>query len=157
MATAISNQMDIIQFGTFTLDSQLFGVNILQMREIIRPLDITRVPRAAGFMEGVINLRGSVIPIISLRARFGMPVRPFDKQTRIINMEIDNIVVGFIVDSIGPVMRFPADAMEAPPAVTASVDAEYVAGITRAGDDLFIILNADKLVCIETLRDFTQE
>lgn len=157
MAQDTQSQKDIVQFGTFTLDTQYFGVNILQMREIIRPLDITRVPRAESFMEGVINLRGTVIPIISLRARFGMPVRPFDKETRIINMEIDGMTVGFIVDAIGHVQRFPADAIEEPPAVVASVDAEYIAGIIRADDRLCIILDVNKLVSIEELQGFTQE
>ena len=86
-----------------------------------------------------------------------MPTRPFDKETRIINMEIDNTVVGFIVDSIGHVQRFPANAIEPPPAVVASVESEYIAGITRSGDQLFVILNVDKLVSAETLQQFTQE
>ncbi|CAK7006348.1 MAG: Chemotaxis protein CheW [Desulfovibrio sp.] len=148
---------DIIQFGTFSLDSQQFGVNILRMREIIRPLEITRVPRAERFMEGVINLRGVVIPIISLRARFGMPIKPFDKETRIINMEIDGMVVGFIVDAIGHVRRFPAGAVEEPPAVTVTGGTEYIAGVAREDDTIFVILDVDQLVSVEELRGFTQE
>lgn len=147
---------DMVQYGTFTLDTQMFGVNILRMREIIRPIDITKVPRADSFMEGVINLRGTVIPIISLRARFGMPIRPFDKETRIINMEIDKTVVGFIVDAIGHVHRFPASAVESAPAVAASVDAEYIEGIVNNDDRLLIILDVDKLVSAETLNNFAQ-
>ena len=156
MQSTANSQSETRQFGTFTLDQQVFGVEILQMREIIRPIDITRVPRAEEFMEGVINLRGTVIPIISLRARFGLPRKPFDKETRIINMEIDSVVVGFIVDSIGHVHRFPANAIEAPPAVASSVDAEYIAGITNVDDRLFIILDVEKLVAVETLREFAQ-
>jgi len=156
MSSEMKLQADVVQFGTFTLGAQSFGVNILEMREIIRPLDITKVPRAPSFMEGVINLRGLVIPIISLRARFGMPLKAFDKETRIINMEIDGVVVGFIVDSIGHVQRFPLDAIEPTPAVAASVDSEYIEGICRAEDKLFIILDVGKLVSIEALRDFAQ-
>ena len=156
MATEAIAHTEMVQFGTFKLDTQLFGVDILRMREIIRPLDITKVPRAERFMEGVINLRGTVIPVISMRARFGMPVRPFDKETRIINMEIDNVVVGFIVDSIGHVQRFPADAVEAAPPVTVSGEADYIQGITRVDEQLFIILDVDKLVSAETLQDFAQ-
>lgn len=91
---------DILQIGTFSLDRQLYGVNILRMREILLPQDIVRVPRAPRIMEGVINLRGQVIPVVSLRARMNIPLRPFDKKTRIINMEINDMVVGFLVDSI---------------------------------------------------------
>lgn len=151
------NQTEIVQLGTFTLDSQLFGVNILQMREIIRPLGITKVPHAPAFMEGVINLRGEVIPIVSLRARFGMPVRPFDRETRIINMEIDKTAVGFVVDSIGHVRRIPASAIEEPPIIASSVDAAYVAGLIRTDDGLLIALNVERLVSIEALKDFTQD
>lgn len=149
-------QDSIVQFGTFTLNSQFFGVDILRMREIIRPLDITKVPRAERCMEGVINLRGEVIPVISLRARFGLPRKPFDKETRIINMEIDNVVVGFIVDSIGHVQRFSADAVEAAPAVTVAGETDYIQGVTRVGEQIFIILDVDKLVSPETLQDFAR-
>lgn len=151
------NHTEIVQLGTFTLDSQLFGVNILQMREIIRPLGITRVPHAPAFMEGVINLRGEVIPIVSLRARFGMPVRPFDRETCIINMEIDKTAVGFVVDSIGHVRRVPATAIEEPPVVASSADAAYVAGLIRTDDGLLIALNVEKLVSIEALKDFMRD
>lgn len=156
MASDIAAQHNMMQVGTFTLESQLFGVDILKMREIIRPMEITKVPRADRFMEGVINLRGVVIPIISLRARFGMPIKPFDKETRIINIEIGNTVVGFIVDSIGHVQRFEASAIEQPPSVASLVETEYITGITRIDDRLFIILDVDKLVSEETLSGFTQ-
>lgn len=157
MATERALHNETIQFGTFTLGTQMFGVDILRMREIIRPVEITKVPRAEGYVEGVINLRGVVIPIISLRARFGMPTRPFDKETRIINMEIDNTVIGFIVDSIGHVQRFSTDSIEAPPAVAASIDSEYITGLVN-GDNgtMIIVLNVDKLVSAETLQQFMQ-
>lgn len=150
-------QTEIVQLGTFTLDSQLFGVNILQMREIIRPMGITKVPHTPAFMEGVINLRGEVIPIVSLRARFGMPARPFDEETRIINMEIDKTAVGFVVDSIGHVRRVPANAIEEPPIIASSADAGYVAGLIRTDDGLLIALNVEKLVSIEALKDLTRD
>ena len=154
MSSGIMAQSGSIQCGTFTLGTQVFGVDILRMREIIRPIDITRVPRAESFMEGVINLRGLVIPVISLRARFGMPTRPFDKETRIINIELADIVAGFIVDSIGHVHRLPANSVEPPPAVTASVEARYIAGICNTGERLLVILNVDELVSAETLKGF---
>ncbi|MDL2290626.1 chemotaxis protein CheW [Desulfovibrio sp. OttesenSCG-928-F20] len=158
MDTKISNQTDeLLQIGTFTLESQFFGVDILRMREIIRPVDITKVPQAEQCMEGVINLRGTVIPVISLRARFGMPRKPFDKETRIINMEIGNTIVGFIVDSIGHVQRVPAGSIEPAPPVILSVESEYILGITRVNDELFTVLDMDKLVAGDTLRNFAQE
>lgn len=158
MATEMSGRSgELLQIGTFMLGSQFFGVDILRMREIIRLVDITKVPRAERFMEGVINIRGTVIPVISLRARFGMPRKDFDKETRIINMEIGNIIVGFIVDSIGHVQRVPRDAIEPVSPVIAPVESEYILGITRVDEELCTVLDADKLVSGETLRDFAQE
>jgi purine-binding chemotaxis protein CheW len=140
-----------IQIGTFSLGSQVFGVDILRMREIIRPVNITKVPRAEGFIEGVINLRGIVIPVINLRLMFGMPPRPMDKKTRIINMNLQNTTIGFVVDVIGHVHRLPADSIEPAPTIAASIDAEYIAGIAKTDEQLIIILNADKLASVETL------
>ena len=149
---------DVVQFATFTMKNQLFGVDILQMREIIQPIEITKVPRAPSIMEGVINLRGQVIPIISLRKRFGLPAKPFDKETRIINMQIDNMIVGFIVDSIDHVRRVAKSAIEEPPAVTATVNADAVSGIINNDDSdeggLILILDMAKLISNVQLEDF---
>lgn len=152
-----TSSLEKLQFGTFTLGSQLFGVHILQMREIIRPIEVTKVPKATDIIEGVINLRGEVIPIVSLRARFGMPPKSFDKETRIINIDIENIVVGFIVDTIGHVHTLDQSTIEQPPAVVASVDSEYISGIAKLTDRLLILLNVEKLVPIETLQSFVQQ
>lgn len=153
--TTVANA-DTVQVGTFRVNLHLFGVDILRMREIIRPPEITKVPRAEQFMEGVINLRGVVIPIISLRAVFGLPRRPFDRETRIINIEVGNSLVGFIIDSIEHVHRLPAGAIEDPPAITASVDARYVAGVAKLDEELLILLDVDKLVSADVLQHFAQ-
>lgn len=156
-ARAAGESTDMINVGTFSLNGQLFGTDILLMREIIRPVALTRLPQAEQFMEGVINLRGAVIPIVSLRARFGMPRRPFDKDTRIINMDINGSLIGFIIDSIEHVQRFPVSAIEPAPALVSSVDAEYIEGVARLDDQLLIILNAARLVSPERLHSLAQE
>lgn len=142
----------VIQFGTFYLDGQLFGVDILQMREILLPQEMTRVPRAGQEMEGVINLRGLVIPVVSLRARLGMPRRAPDKQTRIINMEINGMVVGFLVDAIGHVHSYAASEIMDPPSLYGGGDVEAIAGmvITEAG--MLVVLDTSHLVCTDSLR-----
>lgn len=150
-------QNDAIRFATFFLEGQVFGVDILRMREVIRPVEITKVPPAESFVEGVINLRGVVIPVISLRALFDMPAKPLGKETRIINMEIDAMVVGFIVDSIGHGYSVPANAIKPAPAVAAAVDVEYIAGIANVDDTLLVILDVDKLVAMEILQEFAQK
>ncbi|WP_300898082.1 chemotaxis protein CheW, partial [uncultured Desulfovibrio sp.] len=88
---------ELLQLVTFSIGEEEFGVNILKVQEIIRTMEITKVPRAPEFVEGVINLRGKVIPIIDLRRRFGLAPKAHDKNTRIIVIEINNVIVGFVV------------------------------------------------------------
>ena len=106
---------ELLQLVTFSIGEEEFGVDILSVQEIIRMMDITKVPRAPEFVEGVINLRGKVIPIIDLRRRFGLSTRDHDKHTRIIVIEINNMIVGFVVDSVSEVLRIPSSTVEPPP------------------------------------------
>ena len=147
------SQSEILQIGTFSLDNQLYGVNILRMREILLPQDIVRVPRAPQIMEGVINLRGQVIPIVSLRARMDIPVRPFDKKTRIINIELNDMIVGFLVDSIEHIHTISTADIQEPPTTLFAADAECVTGIAQIGDKMLVLLDADKLVSTEELQE----
>lgn len=136
----------LLQLVTFRIGEEEFGVNILQVQEIIRMLDITKVPKAPDFVEGVINLRGKVIPIIDLRKRFGLPARERDKMSRIIVVEIGTTVMGFIVDAVSEVLRLPASTVEPPPPVVAGVDAEYISGVGKLDDRLLIMLDMDRLL-----------
>ena len=147
---------EILQLGTFCLGEEEFGVDILKLREIIRIMPITKVPCADGFVEGAINLRGSIIPIINMRARFNMAAKSFDRQTRIINMEVNGLIVGFIVDSVGQVRRIPAKMVEPPPPVIASVDSEYIIGVSNFNERLLILLDIDKLISSELLESLQQ-
>ena len=123
----------LLQLVTFSIDEEEFGVNILKVQEIIRIMEITRVPRSPEFVEGVINLRGRVIPIVDLRRRFGLAAIAHDKDTRIIVIELNSLVVGFIVDAVSEVLRIPADTVEPTPPVAAGVDSEYISGGQTAG------------------------
>lgn len=156
MSTEQYIHSDTKQYGTFRLGGQVFGVELLRMREIIRVTEITRIPRAEDCVEGVINLRGSVIPIVNLRRRFDMPHKAFDKETRIINIEINNLVIGFVVDAIGQVYRLPGGALEPPPAVAASVDSQYIAGVANCGEEILVVLDVDRLLSAETLFSLAQ-
>jgi len=140
---------DIIQLVTFHLGQEEFGIDILKVREIIRPMAITMVPRSAHFIEGVINLRGRVIPIVNLRRRFGMQPKEFNSQTRIIDIELGEIIVGFIVDSVAEVLRIPANTVEDPPAIISGIQSDYVRGVGKVDDRLLILLDLDKLVASE--------
>ncbi len=144
------------QLVTFSIGEEEFGVDILRVREIIRMLEITRVPRAPEFVEGVINLRGSVIPIIDLRKRFRLLAKENDKDTRIVVISIDNMTVGFIVDSVSQVLRIPANTIEPTPPVVAGVDSEYIEGVGKLEDRLLILLDLDRLLSSEDKEALSQ-
>ncbi|WP_028587186.1 chemotaxis protein CheW [Desulfocurvus vexinensis] len=137
---------ELIQLVTFSIGEEEFGVDILKVQEIIRTMEITRVPKAPDFVEGVINLRGNVIPIIDLRKRFGLETRGHDKHTRIIVIEINNMIVGFVVDSVSEVLRIPANTVEPPPPVVAGLESEYISGVGKLEDRLLILLDLDRLL-----------
>ena len=145
---------DLLQLVTFKIGEEEFGVDILRVQEIIRIMEITRVPKAPHFVEGVINLRGRVIPIIDLRKRFGLTAREHDKDTRIIVIEINKMIVGFVVDAVHEVLRIPADTVEPPPpAVMGSVDSEYIKGVGKLDDRLLILLDLDRLLSQEEQKE----
>lgn len=147
MSTALTRHDDeLLQLVTFSISDEEFGVDILKVQEIIRTMEISKVPRAPDFVEGVINLRGKVIPIIDLRRRFGLEYRQHDKNTRIIVIEITQVIVGFVVDAVSEVLRIPASTVEPPPPVVAGVDSEYINGVGKLEDSLLILLDLDKLL-----------
>jgi purine-binding chemotaxis protein CheW len=142
----IEKDQDLIQLVTFSIGEEEFGVNILQVQEIIRTMDITKVPRAPEFVEGVINLRGKVIPIVDMRSRFGLESKEHDKYTRIIVIEIEMIIVGFVVDSVSEVLRIPANSVQPPPPVVAGMESDYIDGVGKLEDRLLILLDLDSLL-----------
>jgi purine-binding chemotaxis protein CheW len=148
---------ELLQLVTFTIGHEEFGVDILAVQEIIRTMEITKVPKAPHFVEGVINLRGKVIPIIDLRSRFNMASKKHDKSTRIIVLEINAMIVGFVVDAVSEVLRVPANTVEPPPPVVAGIESEYISGIGKLDDRLLILLDLNKLLGgaeLDALRGF---
>src|SRR6056297_170577 len=140
---------ELLQLVTFSIGEEEFGVEILKVQEIIRMLEITRVPKAPDFVEGVINLRGKVIPVIDLRLRFGLKAKKHDKKTRIIVIEINQMIVGFVVDSVSEVLRIPAGTIEPPPPVISGLDSEYISGVGKLDDRLLIMLDLNRLLSKE--------
>ncbi len=136
----------LLQLVTFHIGDEEFGVEILKVQEIIRMMGITRVPKAPDFVEGVINLRGKVIPIIDLRKRFGMAAQDHDKHTRIIVIEINSVIIGFVVDSVSEVLRIPANTVEPPPPIISGIESEYISGVGKLADRLLILLDLDRLL-----------
>lgn len=145
------------QLVNFSVDSEEYGIEVLKVREIIRMGAVTRVPNAPDFVDGVFNLRGKVIPVISLRKRLSLPVVEHDHRTRIIVIEVDNKLSGLIVDSVSEVIRITADEILPPPeATTRTDDTGLFEGLVNRGDRLIILLNSDLLPrtsTVPTLRE----
>jgi purine-binding chemotaxis protein CheW len=141
------NDAHLLQLVTFRLGEEEFGVKILVVNEIIRLVQITSVPNAPSFIEGVINLRGKVLPVVGLRKRFNMPEVPLDSQSRIIVMELNHNVVGFLVDAVSEVLRIPEHTVEQAPAVVSGIGSEYIEGVGKLEDGrLLILLNLEALL-----------
>ena len=144
---------DSIQVVSFKLGSEEYGVDIGQVQEINRMVAVTHVPRAPEFMEGVINLRGQLIPIIDLRARFGMERAEHSKSTRIVVTEIGTKRIGMVVDSVSEVLRLPLEQIEEAPDMISGVDTEYIRGVGKLDERLIILLDLGKIVTGAEKRD----
>lgn len=134
-----------LQLVSFQVGGEEFGLDILRVQEIIRLAPLTRVPNSPDFLEGVMNLRGKIIPVIALRRRFGVESVSPDLRTRIVVVETQNAVLGFIVDAVSEVLRFSAGALEPPPRLS-KVEREYVRGIGKLQDRLIILLDPDRVM-----------
>jgi purine-binding chemotaxis protein CheW len=137
---------ELIQLVSFNLDQEEYGVDVLKVREIIRMPIVTRVPNTPHFVEGVINLRGKVIPIISMRKKFGLMETEYDKQTRIMVMDVDGELMGFIVDSVSEVIRVSGSEIQPSPAVVvSSIDQDCIAGVINQAERLLVLLDLEKM------------
>ena len=150
-----SDDSSLIQLVTFKIGDEEFGVDILKVQEIIRMMPITKVPNAPAFVEGVINLRGKVIPVIDMRKRFGMAASTHNDQTRIEVMDLQGQVVGFVVDAVSEVLRIKESTVEPPPPVVAGIGSEYMRGVGKLEDRLLILLDLDKLLDEKELDSLT--
>jgi purine-binding chemotaxis protein CheW len=143
---------ELLQLVSFKIGEEEFGVDILKVQEINRMLEVTRVPNAPEYVDGVINLRGKVIPIIDLRRRFGMERREKDKNTRIVVVELAGKVVGFVVDAVSEVLRIPKGVTEPPPAIVSGIDTDYITAVGKLEDRLLILLDLEKVLLKEELQ-----
>ncbi|RMH09568.1 MAG: chemotaxis protein CheW [Nitrospirae bacterium] len=141
---------EVLQVVSFDIGTEEYAVDILAVQEIIRMVEITKVPKAPYYVEGVINLRGKVIPIIDLRLRFGLPPAERTKETRIVVVDVSDIILGLIVDSVTEVIRIPSSLIEPPPNGKQG-GAEFHKGIGRINGRLLILLDLDRLLGRDSL------
>ena len=142
-------QRDEQQLVVFDLADEGYGVDISAVREIIRLQEITRVPRTPEFVEGVINLRGKVIPVIDLRKRFGLTVEAESQDNRIVVVDIGDQDIGVVVDAVTEVLRIPTDSVEPPASVITTADSDYLLGIAKLDSRLIILLDLRKVLSVD--------
>jgi len=130
----------------FRLADEEFGASINQVHEIIKLVEITRIPRAPKFIEGVINLRGRIVPIVDLRKRFGFPISEDLEEQRIMEVDVEGQVLGMVVDEVTEVISITADTIEPAPPMIADIAGEYMSGIAKVNDRILIMLNFDKIL-----------
>jgi len=141
-----SEETRMRQLVTFTLGSEEYGVDIMRVQEIIRFQNVTHVPQMPSFIEGVINLRGIVIPVIDLRKRFQLAEPGHTANTRIIVVNVGAKTTGIVVDAVSEVLRLPEDQIEPPPPVVSGIGHEYLQGVGKVQGRLLILLDLDKIL-----------
>ncbi|PWB56805.1 MAG: chemotaxis protein CheW [Candidatus Methanoperedenaceae archaeon] len=143
-----------LQLVVFNIGTEEFGVEIMNVQEIIRMTNITKIPQASGYVKGIINLRGKIIVVINLNVIMGMESKEQNENTRIIVADIGEAVMGFVVDSVSEVIRLPENSVEPAPAVIANkIGTEYVRGVGKMEDRLLILLDLDKILSANELHN----
>ena len=138
---------------TFNLGAEEYGIDIVQVQEVICLVNIVSVPNAPHFVEGVIELRSKVIPVINLRKRLGMPEEEKTRNSRIIVADIGGETIGLIVDSVSEVLRIPLKTLQPLPEVAVTVDSQFLKGVARLDDRLIILLDFSELLSRDEIRE----
>ncbi len=145
------------KYLTFSLADEEYGIGILKVKEIIGMMPITSVPRTPQFVKGVINLRGKVIPIVDLRAKFGMESIPYTERTCIIVVEIDSndatVLIGIVVDAVSEVLNIHGDDIEDTPAFGTHLDTQYIMGMAKMEGGVKILLNIDQVLSSKEIQN----
>jgi purine-binding chemotaxis protein CheW len=137
---------ELLQLVSFKIGNEEFGINILIVQEIIKTVQITKIPNAPVFVEGIINLRGKVIPVIDLRVKLNLEKKVQDKDTRIIVLEINSKTIGFIVDEVNEVLRIPKSITEPPPDMVTGLNSEFITAVGKLDDRLITLIDLEKVL-----------
>ena len=144
-----------IQIACFRLGEDLYAADIMRIKEIIRPQKLTSLPKSPAFVEGVLNLRGTVIPVIDLRKRFDFPTASHDKNTRLLIVAVGRQLLGLEVDEVTEVLTLHVKDIKPPPQVVNGVSAEYLVGVCLVKDLLIMLLNLDKILTDRETSELT--
>ncbi len=141
---------DTLQITAFRLGKEEFGIDILYIREIIRMPVITRVPNAPSYVLGIFNMRGKVVPVVDITQRLGVERNDeITDETKVIVVQVNNVLVGFVVDAVSEVQRIAKDIIVPPPALMENVNTKYVEGLAKLEERLIILLDLPKLLDLE--------
>ncbi len=143
----------ILQYVTFRLDEETYGINVMQIQEVLRYTEIAPVPGAPDYVLGIINLRGNVVTVIDTRKRFGLTEAEVSDHTRIVVIEVDNQVVGILVDSVAEVVYLRQSEMESAPNVGNEESAKFIQGVCNKNGELIILVEFEKLMSEEEWSD----
>jgi purine-binding chemotaxis protein CheW len=147
-ATSYATGEEFQEFLCFRVSAEIYAINIMAIKEIIRPREVTDIPRAPGFVSGILSLRGIIIPIFNMRLRLGLPEGEKSGRQRIIVVKKGEEFIGIIVDEVTQVVRIATASIEKPPAVLDGIDRDFVNGIGRYNGQMLILLNQEKILDI---------
>ena len=146
-AAAEKTQNDpVIQFVTFKLQEEIYGINVMQVQEVLRVTEIAPVPGAPSYVLGIINLRGNVVTVVDTRSRFGLPSTTIDDASRIVIIESEEQVVGILVDSVAEVVLLRQSEIDSAPNVGNDENSRYIQGVATRDDKLLIVVDLNKLI-----------
>lgn len=143
------NKVDVensINLVTFKLGNNEYAIDIMQAKEIIKMEKITLIPNAPDYVEGVINLRGNIIPIVDLKKRFNLDENEGEKNTGIIIVKIDDVDMGIIIDAISKVVSIATSNIQPPPPMLSGIGQKYIKGVAKLEDKLLVVLDLEKLI-----------
>lgn len=146
IASANSSEDPVLQWVTFRLEDETYGINVMQVQEVLRYSEIAPVPGAPSYVLGIINLRGNVVTVIDTRQRFGLPSAEVTDNTRIVIIEADKQVVGILVDSVAEVVYLRQSEIETTPNVGNEEAAKFIQGVCNKNDELLILVDLEKMM-----------
>jgi purine-binding chemotaxis protein CheW len=147
---------DLIQLVSFKLGNEEFGIDIGRVQEINMMMQLTKIPNSNRFIEGVVNLRGKIVPVVNLRERLGLSKKADDSKTKIIVSDINNRLIGYIVDEVNEVLRISKSIIEPTPEIISGVNSDLFEGVAKLEGRLLILLNLDKLLSSTEINQLQQ-
>ncbi len=153
--TATDPNDQVLQWVTYRLDDETYGINVMQVQEVLRYTEIAPVPGAPNYVLGIINLRGNVVTVIDTRSRFGLPSAEVTDNTRIVIIEAEEHVVGILVDSVAEVVYLKSSEIDSAPNVGTEESAKFIQGVSNRGEELLILVDLNKLLSDDEWGDIS--